>query len=649
MSNFPHLLSPLLIGKTEVRNRILVSAHVPGFAVDNKPGERYIAYHRTYARNGVGLQITGGTPVHESGLLGVGSDGLWNLDDSIVPGYAALSDAVHQQGGCILAQLAHSAGTVLINQPGRESWSASAIRSETTGNIAHAMSIAEIDEVIEAFAAAAGRVAAGNMDGVEILGAFGYLPQAFLSPLSNHREDGYGGSPENRMRFVLELLESVRAAIGPDRILGLRIPGDEFEPEGLTLRDMKVIAQQIAQTGLIDYLNVIAHTNFSHTGRAKHWAPTPAKQGMFVYLAQAIRSVVNIPVFAVGRITDPTYAERIIADQQADMVGMTRANICDPELVAKIKRGDLKQIRPCVGANTCIANRYVGKPINCMHNAAVSSPEVELAATDNPRKVAVIGAGPAGLEVARIAAERGHEVNIYEQSNKAGGQLALWAASPSMGELGNIIRWRLSELARMGVTLHFKQPMNRGDIKSIGADVVVIATGSNDYCRPVTGDHQINIVSPHSLLRGDSPKAKQALVLNEGRGQAGLAAAELLLDRGVAVEIVTSDIAVAADLDPTVRIAWYTRLGLKNCRFTAGQVVERAHSGEVTLRNVFDDRREQRNNVDLIVDWPGCRANDELLSGWDESDIDFFSIGDCVAPRTVENAMSEALMVASKI
>jgi pyruvate/2-oxoglutarate dehydrogenase complex dihydrolipoamide dehydrogenase (E3) component len=218
-----------------------------------------------------------------------------------------------------------------------------------------------------------------------------------------------------------------------------------------------------------------------------------------------------------------------------------------------------------------------------------------------------------------------------------------------MGELGNIIRWRLSELKRLGVPVYHNRTMNRGDMDSIDADVIVVATGSDDYCRPISGDHDISIVSPHSLLRGKLPKAKQAVVLNEGRGQAGLAAAELLLNQGVGVEIVTSDIAVAADLDPTVRIAWYTRLGLKNCRFSAGHVVESANSGELTLRNVFDDRREQRNNVDLIVDWPGCRANSALLNGWKRDDVDFYSIGDCVAPRTVEIAMSEALRIANKI
>ena len=469
MDRFTHLLSPLVIGRTEVRNRILVSAHVPGFAEDHKPGKKYIAYHQTYAHNGVGLQITGGTPVHETGLLGTSTDALRNLDDSIVPGYQALAAAVHVEGGRILAQLAHSAGTVLINQSGRASWSASPIRSETTGNVAHQMTRAQIDEVISAFAEGARRVRTGNMDGVEILGAFGYLPQAFLSPLTNHRRDQYGGNFDNRLRFTLELLDAVRSALGPEPILGLRIPGDEFEPGGLTLDDMKVVAKRLADCGLIDYLNVIAHTNITHTGRSRHWAPTPAPHGLFISLAAAIREVVDIPVFGVGRVTSPQHAERIIASGQADMVGMTRANICDPELVAKTQRGEVERIRPCVGANTCIANRYVGKPINCMHNAAVSQPGSQLQPAVSTRKVAVIGGGPAGLEAARVAAERGHEVQVFEAAAEAGGQLSLWAAAPSMVELGAIIGWRLAELERLGVDIFYNRRITPAELDRLEA------------------------------------------------------------------------------------------------------------------------------------------------------------------------------------
>jgi len=649
MTQFPHLLSPLNIGKTKVRNRILVSAHVPGFAENNKPGEKYIAYHRQYARSGVGLQITGGTPVHTSGLLSTTNDALWSLNDEIIPGYQKLSDAVHDEGGRILAQLAHSAGTVLINQPGRASWSASAIRSETTGNISHAMSRNEIREVIDAFVAGARRADASNMDGVEILAAFGFLPQAFLSPLTNFREDEYGGSLENRMRFLLELLQAVRVAIGPNRILGLRIPGDEFEPGGLTIDDMKIVAKKIAETGLIDYLNIIAHTNISHTGRAKHWAPTPAEQGIFVPLAAAIRSVVDIPVFTAGRITDPFHAERIIADKQADMVAMTRANICDPDLADKIINNKIKQIRPCVGANTCIANRYVGKPINCMHNAAVSNPGSKLKPAARVKSITVIGGGPAGLEVARIAAERGHKVELYEQDKKLGGQLALWAAAPSMGELGNIIRWRISELERLGVTVHLNQKLETEGIEKLDAEDIIIASGSNDFIQPVSGNHVIPTMTPHTLLRGASVKATKAIVINEGRGQAGLAAAELLIRRGAKVEIISSDVAVANDIDPTNRSAWYMRLGDQGCVFTSAQIVESAEVNALICRNVYDDRTSQREGIDLIVNWQGCRADNSFVDLADTVSANVHFIGDCVTPRSVEIAIGEAEAIANEL
>ncbi len=652
MSEFSRLLSPLPIGRPghaiEIRNRVLVSAHVPGFAEHNQPGNTYIAYHQRFAAQGVGLQLTGGTPVHKSGLLSTAGDGLWNLDDSIIPGYQRLADAVHGEGGRILAQLAHSGGTVLIDQPGTVAWSASSVRSAITGRVAHAMTVDEIAEVIAAHEAAAARVRQGGLDGVEVLAAFGYLPQAFLSPLSNHRRDEYGGSLENRVRFLVELLRAVRAQLADGQILGYRLPGDEFEPGGLDLQQMIDVCRLLAERGLVDYLNIIAHTNFTHTGRSKHWAPTPTPHGVFVDLAAAIKAEVSVPVFTVGRVVDPVHAERIIAQGKADMVGMTRAHICDPTIVSKIKLGQLQQIRPCVGANTCIANRYAGKPIRCMHNPELKAPGQVLLPTKKPRRIAVIGGGPAGLEVARLSATRGHSVVVFEASASLGGQLAYWSRSPSMAELGRIIRWRESELRRLGVEVEFNRAIASTDLGAIDAQLVVVATGACETMRH--HDLPLPVTTPMQLLDRSSIDARRAIVISDGRGQAGLVAAEWLLDRGAEVEVVSEDFAVAGDLDATNRNAWYERLGKRGVIFTAQSSFAGFRDGAVQLRNVFSGALTERPAIELLVDWNGCQSQDALMrAASPERLAPLQAIGDCLAPRNVETAMAEALRLAEQL
>ena len=471
----------------------------------------------------------------------------------------------------MLAQLAHSGGTVKIDQPGIATWSASEIRSSITGHVSHAMSFDEIQEVITAHAQAAGRVRQGELDGVEILSAFGFLPQAFLSPLTNHRNDKYGGTLSNRLRFLIELLTAVRAELGNNQILGVRLPGDEFEPGGLTLQDMKLVCKTLSDKGLIDYLNITAHTNFTPTGRSKHWAPTPTRHGVFVELASAIKAEVSVPVFTVGRIVDPSHAERIIANGQADMVGMTRAHICDPTIVSKIKNNKTDQIRPCVGANTCIANRYAGKTIRCMHNPELKAPGKVLHPVKVVKKITIIGGGPAGLEAARLCAMRGHKVALFEATSAIGGQLRYWAKSTSMAELGRIISWRQKELDRLGVSITLQQKILPEDLKQIDTDVMILATGAKEQSREIVTDHSVPVLTPLQILEQQDNTAAHAIVVNDGRGQAGLIAAEWLLERGCKVEIISEDVAVASDLDPTNRNAWYERLGRAGCVFTPSE------------------------------------------------------------------------------
>lgn len=655
MAEYSHLLSPLKIdtpGDTlEIRNRVLVSAHVPGFAENNKAGQRYIDYHRRYAAEGVGLQLTGGTPVHRSGMLSLGSDALWNLDDSIIPGYQKLAEAVHAEGGKMLAQLAHSGGTVLIDQPGMTNWSASDQRSAITGGVAHAMTLAEIQEVIAAHAAAARRVREGGLDGVEILAAFGFLPQAFLSPLTNHRTDQYGGSEENRLRFIVELLRAVRAELGPHQVLGIRLPGDEFETGGLDLSQMKSICHELDRQQLVNYFNIIAHTNFTHTGRSKHWAPTPTPHGVFVELAAAIKTVVSVPVFTVGRIVDPRHADQLIAEGKADMVGMTRAHICDPTIVTKISENRASEIRPCVGANTCIANRYAGKPIKCMHNPELKSPGVLLQQSNSSRRIAVVGGGPAGLEVARLCAERGHSVTLYEATDRLGGQLEYWSRSPSMSELRRIVDWRVAELARLGVTVQLNCNVGNDLLPTLDIDELVIATGARERKRLFGEDSDVQVLTPRQLLDHDTGQWANAIVISDGRGQAGLVAAEWLASKGTRVELVTEDIAIGNDLDPTNRNAWYERLGQAGVTLSAQLEPVSLHNNTLQMKNVFTQFSISRANIDLVVDWFGCHAVDQLLNESSEYDcrIRWHAIGDCLAPRNVEVAMAEALTVARSI
>jgi 2,4-dienoyl-CoA reductase-like NADH-dependent reductase (Old Yellow Enzyme family)/thioredoxin reductase len=634
-----------------LRNRVLISAHVPRLAVDNLPGAAYIAYHRVRARGGAGLQITGATAVHPTGTLGT-PNSLENLDDRIVPGYRQLADAVHGEGGTILAQLAHSAATLNVSDAGRPLWAPSPVQSELARETPHEMTRDDIAEMIAAYRAAALRVREGGLDGIELLAAFGFLIAAFLSPLTNKREDAYGGSPDKRLRFALEVVSAVREAVGPERILGMRIPGEEGVAGGLTRDDMRTIAVRLAETGRLDYLNVIVGTNYSRMQRMAHWGPTPLAHGVYVPLAANIKSAVGIPVFAAGRITEPKLADAIIRDGKADMVAMTRAHIADPDIVRKIREGRAPEVRPCVGANVCIS--LTGGPLRCFHNPFATRDLIErpVSRTTRARSVVVVGGGIAGLEAARVAARRGHKVRLYEASDRLGGRLALWSRSPLTGEFEKAVAWRLSQLESLQVRRTTGRRIEGDELRSLNADVLIIATGSRPGASdPPAGAQSstIRIVSPDDVLESPEDYTSHTVVRDGGGGRTALSAAEALAAQGVPVTVVTSDFVVGEGIVPVVRTTIHAHLLRNGAVFRAGETIERLEGAKVLLINQFSQRRSAIEGVAALVDWHGRRAEDTLLAPARDTGAEVHIVGDALAPRSVHVAVAEAAAIAERI
>ena len=652
-SRFPHLLSPIQIGPKRLRCRVLVTAHEIRLGDGSIPGARYAAYHRARARGGAGLQITGCTAIHHTGGLGSGG-ALANVDDSIIDGYRILSSAVHEEGGVILAQLGHSAATGHATEPGAPVWAPSAVVGELMrhGQRAHAMSVDEIAEIAGAFGAAAARCRKGGMDGVEILAAFGFLVVAFLSPVANRRTDDYGGSLENRMRFCREVVSAVREAVGRDGIVGLRIPGDELVEGGLDLEEMKAVARAIECDGDVDYLNVIAGTNMDRLLRAEHWPPTPAPHGLYVHLAAGIRSAVELPVFAVGRITDPVEAERILANGEADMVGMTRAHVADPDLIAKLREGRRDDIRPCVGANVCIRNGLAGRSIGCIHNPQAGRELTwgEPAAAEESLDVAVVGGGPAGLEAARVAALRGHRVTLYEQSGHLGGQLRTWTRLASKRELHRIIEWQHRQLERLQVRIRLGHRVESA--KSLDeAEVVVLAAGARPGPVSVEGaaEHGVSLATAHEVIDSEPVSLTASLVWDRTGGGAAVSAAEHLAEAGCRVVLVTPSMAVADDVDFTNRVPLYRKLYEHSVAMLPNSDVARVGAQGVVVTNVYTGRESTIPGIERVVVSAAADACDALAGVLRKDGLRVLMAGDSVSPRGVDIAMAEGALAAREI
>ncbi|MCP5033087.1 MAG: NADH:flavin oxidoreductase, partial [Actinomycetia bacterium] len=439
------LLEPFLLGNVRLRNRIFSSSHAPGYNTDGTPSERYVAYHEEKAKGGIGLTMIGG-----SSNVSPDSPSLWGqLDfgsDAIIDPLGDMTERIRQHETAVMCQITHMGRRNVSNEG---DWlptiAPSPVREPMHRGWPKQMEHSDIRRVVADFGAAAKRARAGGLDGIELC-ATSHLIDQFWTPLVNRRTDEYGGSIENRLRFTFEVLESIREAIGTDIVVGLRMIGDEDEIGGLSRQESIEIAQRLASSGLLDFVNITSSSLATEEGLSKAIPPSGTPLMPFVSLAASIKEVVDIPVLHATRITDVASARHAISSGLIDLAGMTRAHIADPHIVAKLERGDEDRIRICVGASYCINRLHQGLESVCIQNPATGRetliPQLVSRSSGPPKKAVIVGAGPAGLEAARVLGERGHRVVLFEAQDRVGGQVVLAArASERQAELAGIIGW----------------------------------------------------------------------------------------------------------------------------------------------------------------------------------------------------------------
>jgi mycofactocin system FadH/OYE family oxidoreductase 2 len=663
---FKYLFTPLEIGNVTVRNRIFISAHSKQYAENHMISRRHAYYYGERAKGGTGLIVCDMLHIHPTSSSNF-TKACFGFDPKMIPSLKMVTDVVHEHGAKFFAQLVHSGchgdGGVYEDE-WRPVWGVSGIPDVSIRESCKEMEIEDIQELVEGFEKSAFIAKEGGCDGVELHGAHGYLINQFFSPLFNKRTDKYGGNLEKRMTFVIEVLDAVRKAVGRDFVVGIRISADELVPGGNTVNDYKVIAKKLEETGDVDYINVSSGTYYTPY---IFTPPMLLPHAFRTYLAAEIKRVVDIPVFTVGRIKDPLLAEKILADGQADMVGMTRAQIADPELANKAREGRLDDIRPCIGCNQgCISRLYTQRGVTCLGNAAAGREEQLGIGTIKPaekrKNVLVIGGGPAGMEAARIAAMRKHNVLLFEGKEQLGGQVNLLAKVPIRAEFADLIRWQAGQIEKLGVKIHLNTKMDVGAVKTMQPDVVVVATGSMPQRtgfmealplrKGIPGADQENVFTAWDILEDKVDfKGKNVLLIDNDAAHEAYATADYIAEGGGKLQIVTWLYHVGLDLAPVHDIdLYYRRLIEKGVTFLEIHIVKEIRGNQAVIYNDYTPNQVRTlDNIDLFVLAMNKDPNDTLYKELKGRVPELYRIGDCVAPRKTQYAIWDGHMIGRKI
>ncbi len=672
MKNDP-LLKPYRIKHLELKNRIISTSHEPAYSEDSLPKLRYQLYHEEKAKGGIGLTMFGGsTLVSPDSPPAFGN--LYAGSDEIIPYFKQLADRVHQHGTAVMCQITHLGRRT---SPYVNDWlptiAASCVREPAHRSFPKEMEIEDIERVAQDYGRAARRCIDGQLDGLEIE-LYGHLLDGFWSPLTNRRTDEFGGSLENRLRFTKKVVEEIRNQVGADFIVGIRMVFDEDLEGGLQFDEGLKISEILTDTGHIDFINVIKGHVTTDEGLS-HMIPnmgTPLAPHL--EFTSAIRSQTHLPVMHATRIADVATARHAVASGSVDLVGMVRAHIADPHIVNKIATGQEEQIRPCVGAGYCIDRIYLEAETLCIHNPATGREETiphVIKPVDVPRTVVIVGAGPAGLEAARVCAERGHNVVVFEASDRPGGQLTIASRVERRRELLGIVDWRYGQLQRLAVELRFNTFAEKDDVLQENPDVVIIATGGYPNMSFLNSGSEL-AVSTWDALTGAAKLAQNILVYDDIGQHQAVSCAEFLVNKGISVEIITPDRMIAQEVGgsnyPTYLKTFYENAvkmtltqRLRSLNRVNGKI-------EAELFNEFDKSITRRQYEQVIVEH-GTLPNDELyfdlkydssnhgitnidalISGKVQDEVrnpdggyKLFRVGDAVSSRNIHAAIYDSL------
>jgi 2,4-dienoyl-CoA reductase-like NADH-dependent reductase (Old Yellow Enzyme family) len=722
---YQYLFTPIRIGQTTIANRVVFAAHLTNLAEDNLPGPRLIAYYSERARGGCGLIITEEQSVHLSDWAY--QKLIHGFDPHVIPAYLRMTRAVHEHGTRMFAQINHNGMQASSIYSCRPVLGPSPLPDPIHREMCKELEQEEIAEIVRGFALVARHVREGGFDGAELQASHSSLIRQFFSPYYNRRTDAYGGSLENRMRFVLEVIKAVRAEIGRDFTLGIRLCGDELIPAGLTLDDVLEIARRLEATGELDFINT-SIGEFHNLYMVEGSMHTPPGYQLFV--SAGIRQVVKLPVFCTGRIKDPVQAERILREGLADMVDVVRGQICDPAFTRKAREGRTEAIRLCISCNQyCIGRMGLNLSLGCIQTPATGNellfpaigsindletqsrrPTRSFASlrmtlssrmterqdrktqsgwvTQSIRKrrptVLIVGGGVAGMQAAKVAAERGFRVKLYERQRELGGQINLLMRVPNRVEFGDISRNLQHEILRFAQDDKKKEQDNRmagqddrmagQDVRRVGRDdrkaglddskgrievllgvevtaemiereqpdAVIIATGSLPHLPAIPGSELPHVATVWQVIQGEktAQPGEYVMVYDQVGFHQATGTAELLAEKGCKVEFVTPQFFAGGDLSVTLDIElWYRRALAKGMQLTSDHFLSSLGPNTATIINNYTGQPRQLEKVALAVLVTPQAANDVLYHQLQGKVKQLYRIGDCVAPRRVENAI----------